>query len=418
MISLDQREYAFVVRCKKHCFAFTASCQREKKLWLAKLSQAIATAKSQPRSADNFMVSSLHGVAKPAKIRTSRSVTNLLDFSGRDSTSSSASSNATSLTATSSTSSSSSSSCSSPYSTSSWLQHSDSTIKRSKSLSLQLVSYYQSSSNPPSPASPKLPALLPPLPTPTTASTNTTSKRHSADFSPRTKRRDQLKTRIHSEMYIKPPNLIDPTTRRRQSVDLMSTSSSQLSLTMIGKIKNNHQHALRMGSDHKLREVCTQDYLSSRSWSTLLRESSNGATHYTTGSNPSSSTSSNSSSTGDGMGRRKASFSNLRSSTSNFSLLMSPSRRVSDGNMGRQDHTQQLRKQHQQQPPLPPPITTKRLSTSPFSYHPTLDRTSRLSQEERLPTYEEPKKSLRSTLQPVKHCFVDGFRRLSPRQEV
>jgi hypothetical protein len=99
-------------------------------------------------------------------------------------------------------------------------------------------------------------------------------------------------------------------------------------------------------------------------------------------------------------------------------LLMSPSRRVSDGSMGRQDHTQPHRKQHQQQPPPPPPTTTKRLSTSPFSYHPTIDRTSRLSQEERPPTYEEPKKSLRSTLQPVKHCFVDGFRRLSPRQEV
>ncbi|ORZ15340.1 hypothetical protein BCR42DRAFT_416897 [Absidia repens] len=340
----DQRENAFVVRYKKHCFAFTATCQREKRLWLSKLSQAITTAKSQPRSADNFIVSSLHGSAKPTKLRTSRSVTNLLDFS-RDSTSSSLSVSRE------------------KYADEEFTGHTSSNdisnFKRSKSLSLQLASYYNMPpSTPSSPSSPK----LPPVPTNTkfphqhhcrytehphqqyahSPTTKTVIKRHSVDFSPRSKKQEQIKSRIHSEMYIKPPDLSsnDPSSkcqRRSGSVDYMSSSSSQLSLNMIGKIKNNHQHALRIGSDHKLRDVCTQDYLSSRSWSTLLRESSNGQTHYTSNSNNGNNTNINTSGiennngiTGSG-GRRKSSLSNLRSSSSSFSMLMSPSRKVSDG---------------------------------------------------------------------------------------
>ncbi|KAI8330364.1 hypothetical protein BC941DRAFT_361632 [Chlamydoabsidia padenii] len=401
----DQREHAFVVRCKKHCFAFTATCQREKRLWITKLSQAIATAKSEPRSADNFIVSSLHGVTKPTKIRTSSSVTNLLEFGSRDSTSSSTSSNATT----------SSSTCSSPYSssTATWLSQSD-TIKRSKSLT----------------------AL---------------GKRHSVDFSPRAKRREHMKIRIHSEMYIRPPNLIDPQRRRPGSVDIMPTSSSQLSLNMIGKIKNNHQHALRVGSDHKLRDVCTQDYLASRSWSTLLRESSIGQTHSISSTNSSSSTSNNNNDNASMTGRRKSSLSNLRSSTSSFSMLMSPSRRVSDGSSTFRNHPDPNKPRKQQQLPCQQK-QSKRFSTPPpLSYHPTdtscLPKFG-LSQEARQTTVtpssesqhyyysgdklsrldnhqqqqQHKKKTLRSSLstyslhiQPMKHVFVDGFRRLSSR---
>ncbi|KAI8085020.1 Dbl homology domain-containing protein, partial [Halteromyces radiatus] len=225
----DQRENAFVVRCKKHCFAFTATCQREKRLWLTKLSQAIATAKSQPRSADNFLVSSLYGIGKPTKIRTSRSVTNLLDF-GHCST----------------TSSILSSSKLPPIP-----QHHNNINNNNSSNNNNNNNNNYNIHYSPAPT-----ALF---------------KRHSADFSPRTKKREQLKARIHSEVYVGKLELSDPSKlqHRPGSMDVMSTSSSQLSLNMIGKIKSNHQHALRIGSDHKLRDVCTQDYLASRSWSTL-----------------------------------------------------------------------------------------------------------------------------------------------------
>lgn len=361
----DQRENAFLVRCKKHCFVFTATCQREKRLWTTKLSQAISTAKSQPKSAENFIGSSLQGIAKPTKLRTSRSVTNLLDFYRDGPTcSSSLCSASTSWLHHQHSSVEKQQQQSLVENTS--LRHHDNTIRRSKSLGLQLASYYDdprlSSSSPPEspnlalfgqplhqrhdtehpPPPPPIPLSLPP--TKSAAPTTMLTKRHSADFMPRTKKREQLKSRIHSEMYVKPIELshegssssTKPQQLRSGSMDLMSTSSSQSSLNMIGKIKSNHQHAMRIGADHKLKEVCTQDYLASRSWSTLLRESSNGQSSFNNNSGSHGNTSSNAIAAGstpsDHRGHRKSSLSNLRSSSSSFMLMgKDPSRRISNG---------------------------------------------------------------------------------------
>ncbi|KAI8343532.1 hypothetical protein BC941DRAFT_498549 [Chlamydoabsidia padenii] len=340
----DQRENAFVVRCKKHCFVFTTTCQREKRLWITKLSQAISIAKSQPQSTSASIGSSLHGIAKPAKLRTSRSVTNLLDIY-RGSMAGSSSSNSASTSWIYHQYAPSSprvgKSQQSTIDDTSSNQYADS-IRRSKSLTFQLASFNDDDDNDDdegdhlstsfSSSSQSRQSLHPPpIPSTTISKKMTTTiltKRHSADFMPRTKHREQLKSRIHSEMYIKPKeiNTDNPSSSAKQlqlrsgSMDLMSTSSSQSSLNMIGKIKSNHQHAMRIGADHKLKEVCTQDYLASRSWTTLLRESSNGNNNTFANNN------------GLKQGRRKSSLSNLRSSSSSMMLLGSdPSRRTSNG---------------------------------------------------------------------------------------
>ncbi|ORX52423.1 hypothetical protein DM01DRAFT_1408297 [Hesseltinella vesiculosa] len=316
----DQANHTFVLRFKKHCFAFTATCSREKKLWLSKLTQAIDDAKKLP-DGDAPMTSSFSPSNpcpsstshKAGKIHTSRSLTNLLDFAREP--------------------------CSRPLAP----IKSQAAIHRSKSFS-QMDSIASASfdafspppplpplpgsTDPPSPSAPchltSSPSCLTPQPSVPSLHPPFPKKRHSVDFSTRKKR--QPKARIHSEMYVKPPPLLEPMTYKphRGSVDV-PFSTSQMSISMLGKIKSNHQQALRIGYDDKLRDVCTQDYLASRSWSVLLRESS---------INSSSATSSAPSSTNptSGLPRRKSSLSNLRSSASSFSLFMScPSRRVSDG---------------------------------------------------------------------------------------
>jgi hypothetical protein len=110
-----------------------------------------------------------------------------------------------------------------------------------------------------------IPKALPPLP----EGSASLQKRYSADYTLKSSSLENqkvgLKPRNNSEMYIKPDPFGTSATpkRRPSSLDLLSGNGN-----MIGKMsfqfKNNHQHALRLAVDHKLRDVCTQDYLSSR----------------------------------------------------------------------------------------------------------------------------------------------------------
>ncbi|KAI8073880.1 hypothetical protein BC940DRAFT_343456 [Gongronella butleri] len=398
----DQANHGFVLRFKKHCFVFTATCQREKKLWLEKLTHAIEHAKLQPADAPCSQLTSSFSISAAAplcsesrqhvtKIHASRSLTNLLDFT-RDASISTSAKHAPVP----------------PLPSGSPVM----SIHRSKSYSVQRrpssstfdATSCSLSSSPPPPM-PPLPAspttsqgseesTTPPLTecstTPTTRSSTITTvkstmtmtiatdsephltspplKRHSVDFSPQKMKKESTKARIHSEMYVKPPPLLADASNgpsalnsssnngqlsssrqhRAGSMDVLPSSASQMSISMLSKIKSNHQQALRVGYDHKLRDVCTQDYLSSRSWSVLLRESSvssgtpNSTVTATTTATGASSSSFSASSLEKGMEtaentqqRRKSSLSNLRSSASSFSLFITNSaRRVSDGSFG------------------------------------------------------------------------------------
>lgn len=149
----------------------------------------------------------------------------------------------------------------------------------------------------------------------------TLKKRYSADYSAYRKTESvALKPRNHSEMYIKPDPFSSGMPRRRpSSLDLLSGNNN-----MIGKFKNNHQNALRVTVDHKLRDVCTQDYLSSRAWHMRERDQSSFSfdssvtSQSTVGVNRSSS---NAGSSPDLLKKRKSS-SFIRSSASSFSIII------------------------------------------------------------------------------------------------
>ncbi|CAO3703328.1 unnamed protein product [Rhizopus stolonifer] len=86
-------------------------------------------------------------------------------------------------------------------------------------------------------------------------------KRYSADYA--TRKKIEINPRNHhSETYVKSD--FSAPKRRPSSLDLLSDTS------VIGKMsiqfKNNHQNAMRHNVDHKLRDVCSQEYLSSRAW--------------------------------------------------------------------------------------------------------------------------------------------------------
>lgn len=86
-------------------------------------------------------------------------------------------------------------------------------------------------------------------------------KRYSADYA--TRKKTEINPRNHhSETYVKPD--FSTPKRRPSSLDLLSDTG------VIGKMsiqfKNNHQNAMRHNVDHKLRDVCSQEYLSSRAW--------------------------------------------------------------------------------------------------------------------------------------------------------
>lgn len=266
-----QRENAFVLRCKKHTFSFSASCWQEKQLWVKKIQEAIlsakieATSSKENLSAQDFIVSSLPGITSkrsPQSIRLSRSFTNILDMASGGSSSDTKSSH----------------------------------LRRSVSTNLQLQELIKSQPQP---------AIL--------------KKRYSADYSSTTKKQQHLiKPRNNSEMYIKPDLFGSGLAARKRpsSLDLLSAANNTSNM-IIGKMslqfKSNHQNALRLTVDHKLRDVCTQEYLESRAWH--MRDTSS-LSYYTTTS-PTELTSSTSH---DLLSKRK-STSFIRSSASSFSLI-------------------------------------------------------------------------------------------------
>lgn len=154
----------------------------------------------------------------------------------------------------------------------------------------------------------------------------TLKKRYSDDYSAYKKKSTSLvlKPRNNSEMYIKPESLNSGIPRRRpSSLDLLSGNSN-----VIGKFKNNHQNALRVTVDHKLRDVCTQDYLSSRAWH--MREKDQSSFSFDSSITNQSSmivggninrSGSNTGSSSDLLKKRKSS-SFIRSSASSFSIII------------------------------------------------------------------------------------------------
>ncbi|RCI01787.1 hypothetical protein CU098_010211 [Rhizopus stolonifer] len=230
-----QREHSFVVKCRKHTFAFSASCSQEKQVWVKKIQEAILYARNE--SADgalkshDFIISSLPNISSkqsPQTVRLSRSFSNMLDVSlvsNKNSEESDIMLDAASF------------------------------LRRSSSTNLELSDQAN---------------MKPTLGK--KSSQVTLKKRYSADYSTFINRRSQssfhLKPRNNSEMYIKPESFGNLVTRRRpNSLDLLSSATNN---NMIGKMslqfKNNHQNAFRVTVDHKLRDVCTQEYLSSRAW--------------------------------------------------------------------------------------------------------------------------------------------------------
>ncbi|KAI8141884.1 hypothetical protein BJV82DRAFT_617870 [Fennellomyces sp. T-0311] len=206
-----QRENSFIVRCRKHTFAFNATCHQEKQLWIKHLSEAIDNIMNGQETVhmEELIVPSLSGIsAKKAaqqrepNVRLSRSFTNMLDMK-----------------------------LGSNCGTTPPIK-----LKRSVSTSVQLDDIITESPPPPAPL----------------------QKRYSADY-PATRRKELLKARTNSENYM-------VSRKRPGSLDLLSTSNGPTNV--IGKvsmqIRSNHQNALRMAVDHKLHAVCTQDYLSSR----------------------------------------------------------------------------------------------------------------------------------------------------------
>ncbi|KAG1176142.1 hypothetical protein G6F71_003610 [Rhizopus microsporus] len=224
-----QRENSFIVRCKKHTFIFNATCAHEKQLWAKKIQEAIVTAKMDSTGNDDWLaqeqiVPSLPGlITKKQSIRASRSFTNVLDMA---------------------------------LTTGSDKQKSfDRQILR-RSISTNVC--LEDLKTPPF----EVPAL------PHNRNLNVSLvKRYSADYVINQKKPLELKPRNNSETYVKPDPFAGNSIPRRRpsSLDLLSDTSN-----MIGKMsfqfKNNHQNALRINVDHKLRDVCTQEYLSSRAW--------------------------------------------------------------------------------------------------------------------------------------------------------
>lgn len=133
-------------------------------------------------------------------------------------------------------------------------------------------------------------------------------KRYSADYVINQKKPLELKPRNNSETYVKPDPFAGNSMPRRRpsSLDLLSDTSN-----MIGKMsfqfKNNHQNALRINVDHKLRDVCTQEYLSSRAWHVRDNYGSEPLPSVNTAADPL---------------KKKKSSSLLRSSVSSLSIII------------------------------------------------------------------------------------------------
>lgn len=273
---IGQREHSFIVRCKKHTFVFCAICSQEKQLWVKKIQQAIEESKKTRKVISKPIVSSLPGLEskRPQSIRISRSFTNILDMT---------------ITNTSSSNKPS---------------RPPLTLRRSISTHIQLEQQE---------------TVKPALP----SSSSSLVKRYSADYATR-KKSTELKPRNNSETYVKRDSFSGlPRRRPSSSLDLLSDTSN-----MIGKMstqfKNNHQNAMRLNVDHKLHDVCTQEYLASRAWHKAYYCSEPGSQHSTSPVSPQAAT--------ETLKKRK-STSLLRNSVSNLSLII-PRRNTFMGEAG------------------------------------------------------------------------------------
>ncbi|KAI8644125.1 hypothetical protein BD408DRAFT_363593 [Parasitella parasitica] len=303
-----QQEHSFVVRCKKHTFAFSASCSQEKQLWVKKIQEAIVTAKIEASdenlSAQDFIVSSLPGITSkrsPQSIRLSRSFTNILDMT------------------LAGTTDINDQTMSSPD---------RKTLRRSASTSIQFEDIMKMT------RPTHLQQATPLLPIVTKSSDVKLKKRYSADYSSayysnnngnrQTHGGFALKSRNHSEMYIKPDAL--GSKRRPSSLDLLSAANN--TSNMIGKmsfqLKNSHQNALRVTVDHKLRDVCTQEFLSSRAWHMRDRDQNFQSSFDLTSVAADTNSGGNSPVVGDSndLLKKRKSSSFMRSPASSFSLII------------------------------------------------------------------------------------------------
>ncbi|KAG2226624.1 hypothetical protein INT45_005110, partial [Circinella minor] len=312
-----QIEHSFVVRCKKHTFAFSATCNQEKQLWLKHLDQAIDIAKND-ETRDELIVPSLSGIAatrskrsqsqqqkqRQSNVRLSRSFTNILDMK-LSSSSAFGNNNVDNSRSTSGSNDNISNNNGYPMplklkrSISTFVQLDDiisNNIHNNNNTSRNINNYGSTESTPTKDASSTSSSPLPPA--------TRLQKRYSADY-PAARRNELLKSRTNSDITRKRPGSLD-----MLSSTPLVTATPNTPTNMIGKmsmqIKSNHQNALRMAVDHKLHAVCTQDYLSSRAtW--YLRERENSSVDL----------------------RKRKSMPFMRSSTSSFSI-MSPSKRISE----------------------------------------------------------------------------------------
>ncbi|KAI8991797.1 hypothetical protein BDF20DRAFT_909527 [Mycotypha africana] len=306
-----QREHSFVVRCKKHAFIFTATCSHEKQLWTKKLTQVISECKVMELNntdAGNTIISSLPGISAgstPQKIRISKSFTDLLDktMAGVSLTVNDTS-NETVICRKDARE------VASPLkrSLSSYVRFDDSSTK---SLTALPAGGYSRQSS----------------------AQVSLKKRYSVDYHPSTvhKRPDNfaLKPRNNSELYIKPDLVGSGRIQRRpSSLDLLSLTATNTTNLMIGKIpwktKSNYQFSLRLIIDHKLRDVCTQEYLSSKAWYFKDRELSlePPATPQSYVNNCSATSASNLPGVTNEPLKKCKSSSFIRTSASSFSLMM------------------------------------------------------------------------------------------------
>ncbi|KAI8393577.1 Dbl homology domain-containing protein, partial [Radiomyces spectabilis] len=229
-------ENTFIIRCRQYVFTLTASCLQEKHLWVNKLVSLVEGAKTKSNvdghGPEEFLVTSLAGVNLPANthrqpIRLSHSVTNLFELSKP---------------------------CPS-FTTASLSPYENGSMRRSLSVSLSLHLAKDTDNDNDN-------EVMPPLP----INTMQLIQRYSTDEASQ-KKCQELKNRNNSETYTKPSLEsfgVANMRKRPSSLDLLS--SSHYSPGMLGKIRNNHQNTIRISTDHKFRDVCTQEYLSSRAW--------------------------------------------------------------------------------------------------------------------------------------------------------
>ncbi|OBZ82619.1 Pleckstrin y domain-containing family G member 1 [Choanephora cucurbitarum] len=267
------------VRCKKHTFAFSASCAQEKQAWIKKIQEAISYAKDNYNNSregimmpHDFIVSSLPGLSNKQsssfqKLHLSRSFSSLLDMSGgshkineREAISNSPVGSYRAL-------------------------HADLKSNNSDTI-VSDQTFLKSISN-------------------EEAMKKGQRANHPNHISRRSQSSLQLQLGAHSDLDVSTDYMDKPTTcRRPSSLELLSSNSN-----MIGKMslqfKSNQQNAFRITVDHKLRDVCTQEYLSSRAWHVRDKDQTTGE----------------SMATESNLLKKRKSTSFIRTSASSFSLI-------------------------------------------------------------------------------------------------